>query len=102
MFLPEDDPDAVNAKLPWDRIDHFIWANLRHAVTFNGSKRFHPKGHMTDYFADQAMAAIEANRNRPFFMYLAFKPPTRRSRRRKKTMRGCRRSRITRHAFTAR
>lgn len=75
MFLPEDDPDAVNAKLPWDRIDHFIWPNLRHAVTYNGSKRFHPKGHMTDYFADEAIKAIEANRNRPFFMYLAFNAP---------------------------
>ncbi len=75
MFLPEDDPDVVNAKLPWDRIDHFIWANLRHAVTFNGSKRFHPKGHMTDYFAAEATQAIEANRNRPFFMYLAFNAP---------------------------
>jgi arylsulfatase A-like enzyme len=75
MFLPEDDPDTVNAKLPWDPIDRFLWANLRHAVTFNGSKRFHPKGHMTDYFADQAIAAIEANKNRPFFMYLAFNAP---------------------------
>jgi arylsulfatase A-like enzyme len=75
MFLPEDDSDAVNAKLPWDPIDRFLWANLRHAVTFNGSKRFHPKGHMTDYFADQAIAAIEANKNRPFFMYLAFNAP---------------------------
>src|SRR3546814_4110926 len=62
MFLSEDDPDAVNAKLPWDPIDRFIWANLRHAVTFNGSKRFHPKGHMTDYFADEAIQAIEANK----------------------------------------
>ncbi len=75
MFLPEDDPDVVNAKLSWDRIDHFIWANLRYAVTFNGSKRFHPKGHMTDYFAAEATKAIEANRNRPFFMYLAFNAP---------------------------
>lgn len=75
MFLPEDDPDTVNAKLPWDPIDRFIWANLRHAVTFNGGKRFHPKGHMTDYFADEAIKAIEANRNRPFFMYLAFNAP---------------------------
>ncbi|KTE19965.1 sulfatase [Sphingopyxis sp. H050] len=75
MFLPEDDSDAVNAKLPWDPIDRFLWANLRHAVTFNGSKRFHPKGHMTDYFADQAIAAIEANKNRPFFLYLAFNAP---------------------------
>ena len=75
MFLPEGDPDAVNAKLPWDAIDRFLWANLRHAVTFNGSGRFHPKGHMTDYFADQAIAAIEANKGRPFFLYLAFNAP---------------------------
>ena len=75
MFLPEDDADTVNAKLAWDPIDRFIWANLRHAVTFNGSKRFHPKGHMTDYFADEAIKAIEANKNRPFFMYVAFNAP---------------------------
>ena len=75
MFLPEDDPDTVNAKLPWDPIDRFIWANLRHAVTFNGSARFHPRGHMTDYFADEAIKAIEANRNRPFFLYVAFNAP---------------------------
>jgi len=75
MFLPEDDADVVNAKLPWDPIDRFLWANLRHAVTFNGGERFHPKGHMTDYFADEAIAAIEANKNRPFFMYLAFNAP---------------------------
>jgi arylsulfatase A-like enzyme len=75
MFLPEDDANVVNAKLPWDPIDKFIWANLRHAVTFNGSERFAPKGHMTDYFADEAMKVIEANRNRPFFLYLAFNAP---------------------------
>ncbi|HET6524117.1 sulfatase-like hydrolase/transferase [Sphingopyxis sp.] len=75
MFLPEGDSNGVDAKLAWDPIDRFIWANLRHAVTFNGSQRFHPKGHMTDYFADEAIEAIEANRNRPFFMYLAFNAP---------------------------
>jgi arylsulfatase A-like enzyme len=75
MFMPEDDPGVVNAKLPWDAIDRFLWANLRHAVTFNGGKRFHPEGHMTDYFAAEATKAIEVNRNRPFFMYLAFNAP---------------------------
>src|SRR3546814_10665151 len=59
MFRPEGDPDGVDAKLPWDPIDRFIWANLRHAVTFNGGQRFHPKGHMTDYFADEAIARSE-------------------------------------------
>ncbi|BBB07572.1 sulfatase-like hydrolase/transferase [Sphingopyxis sp. EG6] len=75
MFMREDDPGVVNAKLPWDPIDRFLWANLRHAVTFNSSKRFYPRGHMTDYFAEEAMKAIEANRNRPFFLYLAFNAP---------------------------
>ena len=75
MFMRDNDPGAVNAKLPWDPIDRFLWANLRHAVTFNGSQRFHPRGHMTDYFAEEAIKAIAANRNRPFFMYLAFNAP---------------------------
>ena len=30
---------------------------------------------MTDYLADEAVRAIAANRNRPFFMYLAFNAP---------------------------
>lgn len=75
MFMREDDPDAVNAKLPWDPIDRFIWPNLRHAVTFNGSPRFAARGHMTDYFAEEAMKVIEANQHRPFFLYLAFNAP---------------------------
>ena len=75
MFMDEDDPQVVNAYLPWDRIDRFIWANLRHAVSFNGSPRFRPTGHMTDYFAAEAVKAIEANRHRPFFMYLSFNAP---------------------------
>ena len=75
MFMAEDDVGVVNAKLPWDPIDRFLWANLRHAVTFNGGPRFHPEGHMTDYFADEAIKAIDANRNRPFFLYLAFNAP---------------------------
>ncbi|MBL9065736.1 MAG: sulfatase-like hydrolase/transferase [Sphingopyxis sp.] len=75
MFMREDDLGVVNAKLPWDPIDRFLWANLRHAVTFNSSKRFYPRGHMTDYFAEEAMKAIEANRGRTFFLYLAFNAP---------------------------
>src|ERR1700750_790230 len=30
---------------------------------------------MTDYLSDQAVAAIRANRNRPFFLYLAYNAP---------------------------
>lgn len=75
MFMDPDDPQVVNAKLPWDPIDRFLWPNLPYAVYWGDGDRFRPKGHLTDYFTDNALAAIEANRNRPFFLYLAYNAP---------------------------
>jgi arylsulfatase A-like enzyme len=75
MYMRPSDPDVVNAELPFDPIDRFLWANLPYAVQLNGGQRFQPRGYMTDYLAEQASAAIVANRNRPFFMYLAFNAP---------------------------
>ncbi|MBJ7408950.1 MAG: sulfatase-like hydrolase/transferase [Phenylobacterium sp.] len=71
MYLPEKDKGVVNAKQPWDPIDRFLWPNLPYAVQHNGSPMFRPKGYMTDYLADEAVRAIKANRNRPFFLYFA-------------------------------
>ena len=71
MFLPEKDPNVVNSKQDWDPIDRFLWPNLPYMVQFNGSKMFAPKGYMTDYLTDEAVRAIAANKNRPFFMYFA-------------------------------
>jgi arylsulfatase A-like enzyme len=75
LFLPVDHPDAVNLRQDFDPIDPFLWANLNYAVRWNGSQRFPPQGYMTDYFAEQAVAAIEANAERPFFLYLALNAP---------------------------
>jgi arylsulfatase A-like enzyme len=75
MFMDEGDANVVNAKLPWDPIDRFLWANLPYAVQWGSEQRFRPRGHLTDYFTDNAIAAIEANKNRPFFMYLAYNAP---------------------------
>ncbi len=75
LYMAEDDPQVVNAKLPWDPIDRFLWANLPHAVYWGNGQRFRPTGHLTDYFTDNALTAIEANKNRPFFMYLAYNAP---------------------------
>jgi len=75
MFLPEDDPKVVNAKQDFDPIDKYIWANLPFGVQYNGSERFHPDRYMTDYLTHQATRAIDANRNRPFFLYLAYNAP---------------------------
>jgi uncharacterized sulfatase len=75
LYLPEDHPDVVNAKQDFDPIDRFLWAVMRFAVAFNGEKAFEPELYLTDYFTDQAVKAIEANRDRPFFLYLAHWAP---------------------------
>jgi arylsulfatase A-like enzyme len=75
MFLPEDHPDAVNAKLPFDPIDSFLWPNLPYAVQYNDDQRMVPVGHVTDYLTDNALAAISANKHRPFFLTLAYNAP---------------------------
>jgi arylsulfatase A-like enzyme len=75
LYLPKNDPRVVNSFQDFDPIDKFLWANLPFGVSNNGSKRFAPSSYMTDYLADEAVKAIAANRNRPFFMYLAFNAP---------------------------
>lgn len=73
LYLPEDDPNVVNAKLDFDPIDQFQWAAYRYAASFNtgDNDRFRPGGYLTDYWTDEAINVIKANRNQPFFLYLA-------------------------------
>ena len=66
---------AVDAKLPGDPLDRFLWLALSDGVQFNGSPPFHASGYLTDYLSKEAAAAIYANRNRPFFLYLAYNAP---------------------------
>jgi arylsulfatase A-like enzyme len=75
LYLPIDSPSGVEARLPWDPIDRFSWANLPFAVQYNGGQRFAPNEYLTDYLTHNAVASIGANRNRPFFMYLAYTAP---------------------------
>jgi len=73
LYLPEDDPDVVNAKLDFDPIDQFLWARMNYAASFNnaGTDTFRPGGYLTDYWTEESIKVIRANRNRPFFLYLA-------------------------------
>ncbi len=71
LYLPKISPDVVNAYLEFDPIDRFLWPNMRFGVSYNGGKWFEPNKYLTDYFTDEAVNAIRANRNRPFFLYLA-------------------------------
>jgi uncharacterized sulfatase len=75
LYLPEDDPSVVNAKQDFDPIDQFLWAAMNYAASFNGSERFEPRGYLTDYYTEEAVKVIEANKDRPFFLYLAHWAP---------------------------
>lgn len=80
LYLPEDHPDVVNAKLDFDPIDKFLWGTSQFGAQFNRAGEnfsgpredwFEPRGYLTDYWTDEALDVIAANRNRPFFLYLA-------------------------------
>ncbi len=75
LFLAEDDPNVVNAKLDFDPIDQFLWAAMQYAASFNGGEPFEPGGYLTDWWTDESLKVIEANKNRPFFLYLAHWAP---------------------------
>lgn len=71
LYMLEDDPQVVNSKQDFDPIDQFLWPNMRYATSYNGGDWFEPKGYLTDYYTDEAVNVIHANRNRPFFIFLA-------------------------------
>lgn len=71
LYLPEDDPNIVNNKIDFDPIDKFIWSSAKFANSYNAGEKFAPGGYLTDYWTDESLRVIEANRNRPFFLYLA-------------------------------
>ncbi|MCR9270053.1 MAG: sulfatase [Hyphomonadaceae bacterium] len=75
LYLNEDDPNVVNAKLDFDPIDKFLWASMQYAASFNGGAPFEPGGYLTDWWTDESLNVIEANKNRPFFLYLAHWAP---------------------------
>jgi len=75
LYLPEDHPEVVNSRQDFDPIDRFLWAALRYAARFDGGETFEPGGYLTDYYTEQAVRVIDANKDRPFFLYLAHWAP---------------------------
>jgi arylsulfatase A-like enzyme len=75
MYLPRNDPRVVNSFQGFDPIDISLWGSLQFYVRKDGGPAFQPKRYMTDYLTDEAVSAIHANRNRPFFIFLAYNAP---------------------------
>jgi len=75
LYLPKDDPQVVNAMQDFDRIDRFLWSVAQFAASFSGGEMFAPKKYLTDYYTEEAVKVVEANKDRPFFLYLAHWAP---------------------------
>ncbi len=71
LHLPENSPNVQNSKQDFDPIDRFLWPNMRYGVSYQGGKWFEPAKYLADYYTDEAIAAMDRNKNRPFFMFLA-------------------------------
>ncbi|MGI9344790.1 MAG: sulfatase-like hydrolase/transferase [Gammaproteobacteria bacterium] len=71
LYLPVDSPDVVNARNEFAILDQVQWEILSYSASFNNSAPFEPDGYLTDYYTAEAVKAIEANKNRPFFLYLS-------------------------------
>jgi uncharacterized sulfatase len=70
-----DDDDIIQARQEFDPIDRFLWRVLDFAASYNGGPWFEPPKYLTDYYTDEAVKVIEANKDRPFFLYLAHWAP---------------------------
>jgi arylsulfatase A-like enzyme len=71
LYLPIDDPHVVNAPNEFAVLDSVQWEVLDYSASFNRSENFRPQGYLTDYYTDEAVKAIAANKDRAFFLYLA-------------------------------
>lgn len=74
-YMDDKDPNVVNARLDFDPTDRYIWPSLRFAVKKDFGRSYAPDRYLTDYLGDEAVRAIAANRNRPFFLYASFTAP---------------------------
>ena len=75
LYGRKDDENVIQARQDFDPIDRFLWAAMRFAASFNGGDNFEPRGYLTDYYTEEAIKVIEANRDRPFFLYLSHWAP---------------------------
>ena len=75
LYGRKDDSRVIQARQDFDPIDRFLWAALSFAASFNGGPLFEPPKYLTDYYTDEAVKVIEANKDRPFFLYLAHWAP---------------------------
>ncbi|MEM9225364.1 MAG: sulfatase-like hydrolase/transferase, partial [Pseudomonadota bacterium] len=74
LYLEKDDPNAVNAVVDFNPVEQFAWNLGQFAAEFDrageptSGERFAPGGYLTDYWTDEALNVIDANRNNPFFL----------------------------------
>jgi arylsulfatase A-like enzyme len=74
MFAERDDPEVVDARLAWSRIDNFVWEVLPYSLVRDGQPS-DERPYQTTLWGDEAVSFVLQNRDKPFFLYLAFNAP---------------------------
>ncbi len=75
LYAMPNDKSVVRAKLKFDPFDKVFRAVGTFALRDEEEDRFRPGKYMTDYFSDEAVKVIDANKDRPFFLFLSYNAP---------------------------
>lgn len=76
LYAPEGTPGIVDWHLPWALSERAAWhRNGSNGLVRNNQPIVEDKEFLTDKFADEAIAYIEKNKDKPFFLYLPFNAP---------------------------
>lgn len=68
LYRRRDNEDIVQVGQTFDPIARFLWEVLNFAGGVNGGPWFEPPKYLADYYTDEAVKVIEANKDRPFFV----------------------------------
>jgi arylsulfatase A-like enzyme len=77
LYAHENSPGIHDQKVDQDFTDVHIWNGQRdgaHAI-YQNCEEIIVKEYLTDRFADEAIAYLDAERSHPFFLYLSFNAP---------------------------
>lgn len=75
LYAPESDPEVVDRHLPWALSESAAWTRAGSNRIVRNDQEVEEDEYLTDRFAEEAIAFIETNQDKPFLLYLPFNAP---------------------------